>query len=239
MIKHPLSGHGQLTVYGVCLHTTGDGIPAAIVKNSTDPVKETIDTYAKMAANNGVGPHYAITPDGQLIKFRDHAEVAWHAGTSASERQAFLSGTWEDGVRCPKAVSDWWKLRWGAQYKSPQHLFPSRSPNADYIGIELVPCGTYSGNIWQPLLGVPSTPKGRYTGQQYQTAALLTMSLARAYNLTDDFWNTGRLVGHEDINPLTRPGWDVGAFNGWWSWSLFRDMLKSLDLNTKGQLIDI
>lgn len=226
--KHPLSGHGELVPWGILVHSTGDGIPKIVVDSGKDAVQVTCDVYQGMADRDGVGPHYAIVPDGRIIEFRAPNETAYHAATSASEREAFLNGSWATSNKLDQALVQWWKLRW-PKYKSPQHLYPSKSPNGSYIGVELVPCGTYSANSWQPVLAMPATPKGRYTARQYQALALLGSHLAGAYSWPDSWWETPRLAGHCDVNLFSRPGWDPGAYRGWFSWLLLRGMIEVLD----------
>lgn len=230
MLIHPLPSHGQLKPYGLLVHTTGDGIPRKIINPNTgltdvfDAVGATVDTYTGMQE----GPHYAIVPDGTLIKFRAPDTVAWHAATDAAQRRNFLDGSWEKDLnRIPSDVINWWKMRWPG-VKSPQHLFPGPKPNGAYVGVELVPCGHYQRATFVPSLGTPATPKGRYTAQQYAQLALLALALADAYAWPPGWEATGRLAGHEDVNPYTRPGWDPGAYKGWWSWSLFKGILTTL-----------
>lgn len=218
MINHPLPTHGTLVPYGLLVHTTGDGLAAKCLA-SGDPVKTTIDTYAAM----NEGPHYAIVPDGTTICFADPTAVRWHAAVSAADRASFLSGDWTQ--RVPAGVASWWALRWPG-VKSPQHLYPAKSPNFSYVGVELIPCGVYQGNQWEPVMGTPATSRGRYSAEQYMAVALLAQKLHKehAVNVLDPKC----MLAHEDVNPVTRPGWDVGAYHGWWSWSLFRGMLKTL-----------
>lgn len=231
MIEHSLLHHGDLTPFGIMVHSTGDGIPARILKENIAPEQAAIDVYSSMAAADGTGPHYCIVPNGQIIKFREPNTHAWHAAVSSTQRADFLSAQWEsDPNRISAALVAWWKLRWQG-VRSPQHLYPAVSPNQSYIGVELVPCGSYSGNSWQPLLGTPATPKGRYTAQQYTSAALLALALGTKYAFPAGWFEGQRMVGHEDVNPYTRPGWDPGSFNGWFSWSIFRGICRSLVMN--------
>lgn len=227
MNKVPLAGHGELIPFGVCIHSTGSGIPEKATKQNIGILDATISTYKGMAAADGVGPHYAIVPDGTLIQFRAENEVAYHAATSLAERNSYLSGHWDTDNRLAANVVSWWKLRW-PNFKSPQHLYPTKSPNFSYIGIELVPCGSHMQNSWTPAFGIPATPVGRYTAQQYQRLAILVTDIGKAWHFPDGWHRSNRLVGHEDVNPITRPGWDPGAMLGHFSWSLLLGMLDIL-----------
>jgi N-acetyl-anhydromuramyl-L-alanine amidase AmpD len=226
-----MPGHGTIKPYGLLVHSTGDGIPAKAIKEKRSVAEVTEAVYRSMGLADGLGPHYAICPDGTLLQFREENIKAWHAGVSAAERNAFLTGTWDESNRLDRRVVEWWKLRWPA-HKSPSHLYPSKSPNDDYIGVELVPCGVYQKNDWIPALGAPVNPKGRYTAQQYMRLAELAVGLGSRWTWATaenpSWWRTSRLVGHCDVNPLTRQGWDPGAFHGWFSWSLLQGMLDVL-----------
>jgi N-acetyl-anhydromuramyl-L-alanine amidase AmpD len=222
MVNHPLPSHGEMVPYGLMVHTTGDGLAQKCIDN--DPIQVAIDVYSKMKE----GAHYCIAPDGRVVKFRNPNSVTWHAGVSVSDRAAYLSGEWETNGRTPKAIVDWWKVKWTGK-RSPQHLYPTKSPNACYVGIELIPCGVYqSGSSWTPLLGTPATPKGRYTAAQYTMLARLAVLLAERFDWPTGWETTSRLVGHSDVDPKDRPGWDPGEYNGWFSFSLLRGMISGL-----------
>lgn len=228
MILHPLPSHGVLRPYGLLVHTTGDGIPAKIISSGDNSVDVTKAVYGNMSE----GPHYAIVPDGTLIKFRSPATLSYHAKTEASQRRSFLDGSWEKDLnRIPPDLVSWWKRRWQGgtpSYKSPQHMYPGSTPNKAYVGVELIPCGHYQKVTWTASLGTPATPKGRYTAAQYTRLGLLALSLQHAFNFPDGWESTGRLCGHEDVNPYTRPGWDPGAYRCWFSWQLFKGILTTL-----------
>lgn len=232
--KKPLPAHGELNPYGILVHSTGSGIPTKAHKDKLDIFNVTVDVYTSMAGADGVGPHFAIVPDGRLIQFRDTNEKAWHAGITAEQRRNYLSGAWESdynrySITNGKDLVSWWKLRWPG-YTSPQHLYPGKGPNDSYIGVELVPCGVYENKKWQPLFGFGATPQGRFTPVQYMTLALLCEFNARRYSWPEDWEQTGRLVGHEDVSPYTRPGWDPGAYQGWFDWGLLRGMIQGIQM---------
>lgn len=216
-----LSGHGVMAPFGTIIHTTGDGPPAVAFRDGRDPLDAAVDVYSNMPE----GPHFVVGPTGRIIQVRDTGVVAWHTGVSAVHRRDFLSGHWETLV--PKNVVSWWKARWPG-VKSPSHLYPGTSPNAVYYGIECVPTGTHIKNSWKPVHGTPAPAgeRNRFTTAQYVACAALVLHLADVGNF--DPHAVGRVVGHEDINPITRPGWDPGGFQEFWSWPLFWDLLTSL-----------
>lgn len=229
ILQHPLPGHGFLKPWGIMVHTTGDGIPRDAYKEGVGLLEKTIETYAKMEE----GPHYVILPGGQVVQFRQHNQRAWHVGVSVEQRRDFLSGFWES--KAPMGIPSWWKARWKGR-KSPSHLYPSEQPNTDYIGIELVPCGTYlrgpSGS-WQPIYGKPAHDRGRFTGAQYAALALLCNRLSDELHIPlESAPDSGRLLGHEDVNPITRPGWDPGDAQGFFNWPLLLGLITGLRLHS-------
>jgi N-acetyl-anhydromuramyl-L-alanine amidase AmpD len=215
-----LPGHGKLEFYGYMVHTTGDGIPKlAKTKGWTDLLKVANSVYDSMHEKDGTGPHWIIAPDGQTACIRSEQEIAWHCGLDAYDREMFLTTNWETNGRTPADVVSWWKRRWPG-IKSPSHLYPSKSPNKNYIGIELIPAGTYNKMTWEPCFAGGYRTIGRFTTAQYLALAAITR-----YTLDD---KPGRLVGHEDVNPTTRPGWDPGAKIGAFDWDYFLDLRRAV-----------
>lgn len=213
-----LTGHGLLVPFGVLLHTTGDGVPADAVAENLSPM----DIAVRVYSHQDEGPHFVVDPAGAVMQLRSPVAVSWHAGVKADQRRDFLSGHWETLV--PKGLVAWWHDRWPG-VKSPSHLYPTASPNESYIGVEFIPAGTYDKSTWKPSPGVHTAPTGgknRFTTAQYVSGVQLVRTLATSHGL--DVHRAGRVLGHEDVNPITRPGWDPGAYQGFWSWDLFWDL---------------
>jgi N-acetyl-anhydromuramyl-L-alanine amidase AmpD len=228
--------HGpKRAIHGICVHTTGDGIPAEVEKRAakSPPNWATLhlDVAREVYVGMGlVGPHYVIDPYGSVEKYAKPELVRYHAGVAAEERRSFLDGHWEeDANRIPRDVVAWWKRRWPG-IKSPSHLYPSKSPNKDYIGIELIPAGSYvkskaGSTSWQFQHGSrPGFDKQRFSVEQYCALAMLCNQLAETHGL--DLEKPGVLVGHEDVNPYSRPGWDPGDKIEAFSWNLLNGLLK-------------
>ncbi len=208
--------------FGIMIHTTGDGPPSKALKEGISPTEAALAIYDKM---HPVGPHYLIGPDGDLHTLRPTTEKALHCGVSSTERRDFLTGHWQN--KLPKNLVTWWKERFPG-VKSPSHLYPSRTANEDYIGIELIPCGTWprGRGSWTPVFGRPFLSGGRFTGAQYMRLAYLVLDIAAEKGILLD--KTGRLVGHEDVNPLTREGWDPGAYRGYFDWAVLRSIMEGI-----------
>lgn len=179
------------------------------------------------SAMGTVGPHAVIDPYGEVAVYAPFDVVRHHVGVSADQRRSFLDGNWvNDRNRIPLAVVDWWQQRWPG-IKSPSHLYPSKSPNTDYVGVELIPAGTYvkdRGWVWH--WGTrPGFDKQRFSVEQYVALAGLLRASAENYNL--DLAKPGVVLGHEDLNPYTRPGWDPGDKLQTFSWSLLGGLLAA------------
>ena len=69
----------------------------------------------------------------------------------------------------------------------------------------------------------------RFSVEQMTALASLLCTWATKAGFTFGWQDEeGRLVGHEDINPLTRWGWDPGHYQGWMKWDTIRAMIRTL-----------
>lgn len=208
------------SVFGFAVHTTGSGIVDKAIKKGADPFQYALDYYlsAEFYAQ------YLIGYDGKIAQICDERVRAQHIGFK--ERAAFLYGTWEKTAQ-PVAVR-LWRAAWPG-FKSPAHLFPGASPNEAFVGAEMLPIPSFSSR-WQPAF-----EGATFTLAQHQSVVLLARDVARRSVFPAGWHDTSRLLGHEDVNPLTRSdkggGWDPGAlrerprFAMWW----VRKMCGSVD----------
>lgn len=180
--------------WGFCIHTTGSGVPKTARDHGISPIEAALNYYCSPGANF---PHYVIDSTGKTVQVADELVRARHAGIEFDDRVLYLSGDWR--ARVDQSTLARWSNRWNGK-KSPLGLFPSKSPNEDYLGCELIP-------QLSPL------PNGSlFTDEQYGALKALLVDVARRYNikLVGD-----RLVTHEDLEPLQRwnhqGGWDPGA----------------------------
>lgn len=214
--------------YGICIHTTGNGIPEQSARTGKPPLEVARSTYLGMGL---IGPHYVIDPYGTVDQYAPVDRVRYHVGLDPADRRSYLDGHWaNDRNRIEPAVVAWWKARWPG-VKSPSHLYPGKSANEAYIGIELIPAGRYvtvPGAIKQQWRWEHGTAPGfdgqRFSIEQYCALAKLCNQLAEQCAL--DLTKPGVLVGHEDVNPKQRPGWDPGGYNKTFSWNLLNGLLK-------------
>ena len=199
----------SLTPYGVCVHTTGRGVPdKALREHRTDVASVALELYSRPGENF---PHYCIDWGGCIYQIADEQIRAWHVAITLADRARYWAGSWKTALD-PSAV-DLWNIRWPG-VKSPLHLFPSRAPNNDYLGVELIPRMLRERWPYNQTL---------FTDAQYAALSRLLTDIEDRYAIT---LTGSRLVGHEDISPLTRwdslGGWDPGALRArpYFDWSL-------------------
>jgi hypothetical protein len=181
--------------WGLCVHTTGRGVIKRAAERDTTPLLVALGIYSASA-----GPHYVADVRGTLYQIQPDDRLAAHVGISASERADYLSGRWRTAWGLPAEAVERWERRWPG-YASPQALYPTKSPNACYVGLELLPlevAAVKSDGLW-------------YTPEQHEAVALLGVDLARRHSWPRGWQNSPRLVGHEDLDAKER--WDRGG--GW------------------------
>lgn len=189
--------------FGLCVHTTGSGVPEKAKKLGILPMDVALSVY--LAPDNptmGVFtnfPHYVIDQEGIIVQVAADRERARHCGISQKDRNLYLTGQWKKMVS--PSVLSLWQMRW-PNILSPMHLFPSVSPNEDYLGCELIPALKLnsSGSLFSDL--------------QYTSLAKLIHDIEGRHSIQ---LRGNRLVGHEDLEPLTRwtkkEGWDPGGLS--------------------------
>lgn len=191
--------------WGFLIHTTGRGLVDKARKKGLSPIKVALDWYRD--SQNGAngypwgGPGYVLDHDGKIYQIADDLVLTNHAG--GPDRARYLDGSWARMVS-PETLARW-RAQW-PRHKSPQSLYPSRSANADYVGLEMIPCGAG--------FGTPMRPGLLFTKAQHDAVAALGRDLALRHGWPAGWAKTGRLVGHEDVQPLQRSdargGWDPG-----------------------------
>jgi hypothetical protein len=209
----------RTNVLGLMAHTCGSSIVEKALKLGADPLEYVVDYYARP---DTYCPGYVLGWEADLVQIARDMDITYHGGVSAAQREAYLNGSWVGIVGEPTASL--WKKRWAAAFKSPQHLYPSRNPNTDYIGVEMLPIVDGCG-------AEPAFPGSKFTLEQHKMVRLLYEDIIRRHRaagtLYPDGGNFARLVGHEDCNPIdrhdTKGGWDPGGFRVpplYFNWSL-------------------
>jgi len=204
-VRDPKLGRTR-TPWGFLVHTTGGGITALAKKQKRRPIDVAIETYiASQNGSNGYlwgGPHYVLEHDGTLHQIAPDDVLTAHAG--GGNRTAYIDGTWVDKCSPPTVAA--WREQW-PNHKHPYQLFPSKSPNNDYVGIECIPIG-------EGLGGEPMVPCLRFTKAQNDAFIALGQDFGSRHGWPAGWPGTSRLLGHEDVDPINRHdprgGWDPG-----------------------------
>ena len=191
--------------WGLMLHTTGGGVTSKARKEGKTPLDVALEIYIKSQnGSNGYpwgGPNYVIDLDGSIHQIAPDEAQTEHGG--GGNREAYRSGSWTSRVS-PETVRQWRRQWPGTEH--PYKLFPSYSPNTDFIGVEMIPIGDGFG-------GPPMAPGLRFSKKQHDAAIAIGRDLANRFGWPAD-WASTRLVGHEDVDPIerydTKGGWDPG-----------------------------
>ena len=201
-----------MPVWGVAIHQTGSGIVDLAKRHGVSPLEKAVAFYVDP---DNYSAHYVIGYGGEIVQISPEDSKAMHIGFPAGQRVAFLNGSWEDEVS-PATVAAW-HARWPG-YKCPASLFPGPSPNAAYVGIEMIPIDGEK----------PFFEGALYTEEQHYAVIALARDIAARNVLPVGWERAGRLVGHEDVNPISRHtksgGWDPGGLRTkpWLDWDYIR-----------------
>jgi N-acetyl-anhydromuramyl-L-alanine amidase AmpD len=173
------------------------------MRKGVDPIDLALAWYQRKGS-----VHFVIDYDGTIYQILDTAVRGAHIGVSRLERRRYLNGTWHKRLSHEGVVR--WHKRWPG-FKSPQHLYPGKSPNGAYIGVEVLP-------LSHMRVVTGGGHKGTwFTERQYSAVARLWIALWVQHGT----WGCNalspgpRLVGHEDVDAFGRwdpfGGWDPGA----------------------------
>jgi hypothetical protein len=192
--------------WGLLVHTTGGGITDLAKKKHERPIDVALRVYINSQnGSNGYfwgGPGYVLDHDGELYCMAPDDVLTAHAG--GGNRPAYIGGTWAS--LCSTAVVAAWREQW-PRHTHPYQLFPGKSPNGDYVGLEMIPIGDGFG-------GSPMAPGLRFTAAQHDAVVALGRDLATRHGWPEGWQHGSRLVGHEDVDPINRHdkggGWDPG-----------------------------
>lgn len=207
--------------WGACIHTTGSGVITKARTAGADPLEYAVAYYLKP---DSYGPNYVIGYNGRIVCVSPEMERAAHIGLTKADRLRYDNGAWKRSI--PKAASLWMK-RWRTRgFRHPLQLFIGKSPNDAYIGIEVLPVVADDPDGYTPSL------KTTFTSMQHESARALLLDIGMRWEWPYDnerptlqqWREQGRIVGHEDVTPLTRSdkdgGWDPGALRDQprWDW---------------------
>jgi len=207
----------------IVIHVTG-----------TDNLQSVKNTFMNSADQRSA--QYVVAANGDLFQFVRDADRAWHAGIGASVRALYerqpsvwrrylgyfpwYQGYPADAVHVdanlepvPRAAAvfvvradgtpwptyDYFGKRWPGQ-DLPVNYTVDHDPNRYAIGIETMG------------FGGPKPNPAVYPPAMYVTLDRLLADLSAKYGIPRQ---KGRIVGHEDVNPIERFGWDPNAGFDW------------------------
>lgn len=174
----------QLPCLQIVRHSTGRGVPSKAKARGKTTIEVALDWYLNPIATC---PNYVIDELGIIYLVSDEALCPPHCGVDDWQRDMMLSGEWEHEVSAEALAL--WRKRW-PNFKSPQHLFRSKSANWDAIGIEVIP------------LNSPHFPI--FSNESYRSLNRLTTEIGVRHGM--DLSKKTTLLYHEDLDPFER--WD-------------------------------
>lgn len=180
--------------------------------------------------------HYVIDKAGLLFQFVEEENQAWHAGIKSTVQAQYnkpgnswrkllyhfdwvsypAGSVWLDGdlhpvhsrpeatfvARADGAEWDYYRYfrdRWGAG-AAPVNYAASKRPNDYAIAVEILSVGD----------AAPSP--AAYTEAMYATLSALVTDICTRHGIPRQ---KGHVVGHEDVNPVQRWGWDPNQGFNW------------------------
>lgn len=246
---HP--GHGDRKgvwrdqVYGLVVHTTGGTLPGKARKAGMLAADYAVRYYAKSG-----GAHYVNGWGGvdgqQLHQVMNERKVAWGVGVSKDQPKknqwrSVDAGRFEADL--PATVVRLWRARWPGLKDSLQLLPVRSSANLTYVHVECTPCLYYQSGTGRLITDpeyAPMRPGLRFTRAQHETIARLAWDIGQRHGWPagQAWWRTPRLLGHEDITPLSRHdnngGWDPGGLRDqpYFDWPFVYQQLERLSGGT-------
>jgi len=207
----------------IVIHVTGT--------NDLDSVKKTFLTP------NSVSAHYLVTPLGELFQFVKDGGRAYHAGIDTNTRKLYRKGyekwfgylkyfNWyknypNDAVYLDGDAKPVWDkdeavfvARIDGTSWPDFTYFRERWPGVDIpVNFDVEPDpNNYSIGIECLSIGAKTKDQTAYSDEMYEALGSLTKNLSVKYGIPR---TKGRIVGHEDVNPIGRFGWDPNAGFDW------------------------
>jgi hypothetical protein len=201
--------------------------------------------YAKSGGTHYVNGWAGV--DGQqLHQVMNERKVAWGVGVVKDQPQknqwrSVDAGRFEADL--PATLVRLWRARWPGLKDSLQLLPVRSSANLTYVHVECTPCVYYqdgTGRLITDSEYPPMRPGLRFTRAQHETIARLAWDIGQRHGWPagQAWWRTPRLLGHEDITPLSRHdkhgGWDPGGLRDqpYFDWPFVYEQLGRLSGGT-------
>lgn len=203
------------------------------------------------------GTHYVISYYGDIIQVANEDMQANGVGMSdqikAVESSALL--THFDKTSEPWMVESFhgnavaqarWAGRWSSpEIQTPLDLYPTKYANSCYVHCEMPPCVFWYNDMLQ-IEEEPHRPGLRFTTAQHYAFVKLAVDIADRNKFPEGWWKgTGRLVGHEDLSPLTRSNkkgsWDPGYLREdmWFDWIYVKEEIEKIYKKRAAALVEL
>jgi hypothetical protein len=228
----------QGAVFGLVVHTTGSGLPAKAKDAGVYHTIRAVDYY-----NQSHGCHYVNgwggIKRGDLLQVANEKEQAAGVGVTnrrephKDQRRSVESGRFEQDL--PPVLVRLWRARWPGRTHSLELLPGTKTANSCYVHVECVPCVYhYRGKLIRDA--EPMRPGLRFTEAQHDAVARLAVDIAdrNRWPAGEVWWRTPRLLGHEDLTPISRHdrngGWDPGGLREkpYFDWEYVYQQLERL-----------
>lgn len=231
-------------VYGLVVHTTGSGVPRRAADESISPSAWAVRYYKRSRGCHYVNGWNGID-GGDLFQVANENVQAWGVGvTNKSEpkkdqRRSIDRGRFEKDL--PAVLVRLWKERWPGKKNSLELLPGTKTANSCYIHMECPPC-VYWHNGKTVTGEPPMRPGLRFTKAQHDSVARLAVDIARrnGWPMEEQWWRTPRLLGHEDLTPISRHdkngGWDPGYLREkpYFDWDYVYETIEKLVKKEQG-----
>jgi hypothetical protein len=198
-------------VFGMIIHTTGGGAPNAAHEEGISVLEWCARRYSKSYGCHYVNGHKGAA-GGELILVGTEEEKPWTVGMT-DQNKSIRAGRWTKDISA--TTLKYWNQNWGHKYKHGNDLFPGNSANNVYVGMEMPPVVWWNKKKKKTIISPEPMREGlRFTRAQHDTCILLAIDLAERHNWPDSWWLTPRVIGHEELSPISRSqksgGWDPG-----------------------------
>ena len=215
-------------VYGLLVHQTGrGGLWKEGLRKDGNPRKRLQRYYNSKNAVTFINSWGGVE-GGDLVQMVDERTNTVYGVGLSNMRPAVQNGSWERKIKSETLRH--WRARWPG-YANPLALLPRDGdkrahPNKCYLQVECVPCAP-----GRDAPAPPMRPGLRFTTAQHDAIAALAVDIADRHGwLEDRWWRTPRLLGHEDVSPVDRDGWDPGWLRDkpYFDWDYVYDRIEGL-----------
>jgi len=168
-----------------------------------------------------------VSQNGAIVQVCDELHMCKTVGVG-DQLKSIRAGSFARDLK-PKALHHW-RRRWPG-FKDPSRLFAGNSANAIFVGVEMIPNSYWHTEKGRREIVVPTPLRAftlRFTREQHEAFARLSADIAVRHGWPDGWKASPRVLGHEDLSPISRStsdgGWDPGALRDdpFWSWDLVR-----------------